>query len=114
MTANKTANLESKTSNPRKWLSWLSRVAFLCNVLFLVAVILRIFDWLHNEDLTALVVIIGYVLVIIFNPLVNFCYLTLFLLRKKIGVPSWLVTANLIFLILQLIYILYLNDSSYS
>jgi hypothetical protein len=97
-------------------LFFLSRVAFICNVFFLIAVTLRIFNWLHNEDGTALVVIIGYCMVILINPLVNICCLVLFLFRKKPAtvIPAWLITSNLIFLILQFIYILYLNDTSHS
>ncbi|MER3471537.1 MAG: hypothetical protein C4330_09415 [Chitinophagaceae bacterium] len=116
MTASQTSNFEPQTSKKLGWLRFLSRLAFLCNVVFLIAVTLSIFNWLHNEDLTSLIVIVGYLLVLLFNPLVNFCYLILFLIRRRVpaAVPSWLITANLIFLILQLIYILYLNDKSHS
>ena len=97
-------------------LLFLSRVAFICNVLFVVAVTLRIFNWLHNEDLTALVLILGYAMVLLFNPLVNLCYLILILFRKRPAsvIPVWLITSNVIFLILQVIYILYLNDTGHS
>lgn len=98
-----------------RWLLFLSRLAFICNVCFVLALSLRIFNWLHNEDLTGTILIIGYFLVVLFNPLVNLCYLALFAARKKFWqtVPSWLITANIMFLLLQLFYIFYLNDQQH-
>lgn len=96
-----------------RWLLFLSRVAFICNIFFLLAVTLRIGNWVHNADIVALILLIGYLLVLLFNPLVNIFYLILFLFRKKFWtvVPSWLITANLLFLVMELFYILYLNDT---
>jgi hypothetical protein len=44
------------------------------------------------------------------------CYLVLLLIsRKKLkAVPSWLLTANILFLVIQILYILYLNDTRHS
>lgn len=98
-----------------RWLLFLSRVAFICNVFFLLAVSLQFSNWLQNEDLAGTIAIIGYLLVAIFNPMVNIFYLALFLIRKKFWhtVPSWLITANLLFLVMQIFYILYLNDTKH-
>ena len=97
-------------------LLFLSRLAFICNVFFLLAVSLKITNWVQNPDLTATILIIGYVMVVLFNPLVNLCYLVLFLARKKFWavVPSWLITANILFLVMQIFYILYLNDTQHN
>ena len=99
-----------------RWLLFLSRLAFLSNVFFLLAFSLRISNWVTNQDASATIVIIGYFLVALFNPLVNFCYLLLFVVRKKFWqiVPGWLITANSLFLIMQVFYILYLNDTQHS
>lgn len=93
-----------------------SRIAFICNIFFLLAVALRFTSWVRDPDLVSLIIIIGYVLVVLFNPLVNLCYLILFIFRKKLGtvVPAWLITANLMFLIMQIFYILYLNDTQHN
>ena len=96
-----------------RWLFFLSRVAFICNICFLIGFTLKISNWVHNQDLAGTVVIIGFFLVVLFNPLVNLCYLVLFLFRKKFWqvVPVWLITANILFLVMQIFYILYLNDT---
>jgi hypothetical protein len=98
-----------------RWLLFLSRVAFICNVFFLIAVSIQFSNWLQNGDIAATIAIIGYFLVILINPLVNLCYLVLFLLRKQLQfiVPAWLITANLLFLVMQIFYILYLNDTKH-
>jgi len=89
---------------------FLSRIAFICNVFFLLALLLRMISTPVSPHLVSTVGIIGYGLVLLFNPLVNLIYLFL-LLRGKLGQlqPRWLVFANFIFLLLQLQYILFLN-----
>jgi hypothetical protein len=96
-----------------RWLYFLSRVAFICNLFFVLAVSVQLTDWIRNADITATIALLGYFLVVLFNPLVNILYLLLFLLRKKIRntVPAWLITANVMFLLMQIFYILYLNDT---
>ena len=94
-----------------RWLLFLSRVAFICNILFLVSFSLRIYDWLGIEEIVSTIVIIGWVLAIIFNPLVNLCYLVIFWLKRQSLsiIPTWLIVMNILFLILQLIFLLLLN-----
>lgn len=99
-----------------RWLLFLSRLAFICNVFFLLAVSLQWINWIHNQDVTATIAIIGYFMVVLFNPLVNFFYLIFFIIRKKFWtiVPSWLIAANILFLVIQILYIFYLNDTRHS
>jgi len=99
-----------------RWLFFLSRLAFICNAFFLLAVSLQLTNWVHNQDVAATIAIIGYVLVVLFNPLVNICYFILFIIRKKFWtiVPSWLIASNILFLIMQIFYILYLNDTKHT
>jgi len=94
-----------------RWLLFLSRVAFICNILFLVSFSLRIYDWLGIEEIVSTIVIIGWVLAIIFNPVVNLCYLVIFWLKRQSLsiIPTWLMVMNILFLILQLIFLLLLN-----
>jgi uncharacterized membrane protein len=94
-----------------RWLLFLSRLAFLCNVFFLLAVSLHLFPWFRNEDAQATVIILGYVMVALLNPFANLCYLVLFLSNgiKLQAVPRWLLFSNAIFLLLQIIYIFYRN-----
>ncbi len=99
-----------------RWLLFLSRVAFICNVFFILAVSIQLFNWIPNQDLSATIAIIGYFLVVLINPFVVLSYLLLWLIRNKFWkvVPSWLITANILFLVMELFYILYLNDSKHN
>jgi len=100
-----------QTTNSR-WLLVLSRVAFICNICFLIAFSIQMTDWIKNEDITSMIALIGYVMGFILNPLLVVCYLLIFIFSKKRlkTVPSWLLTANILFLVIQILYILYLND----
>ena len=111
-----TPKRQPQTPNSFKWLLVLSRVAFICNICFLIAFSVQMTDWIKNEDITSMVALIGYVMGFILNPILVVCYLLIFLIsRKKIKtVPSWLLTANILFLVIQILYILYLNDTRHS
>ena len=101
-----------------RWLSFLSKLALVCNIFFLVSVALQFNSFLEDQAIVSTIVIIGYALaVFIFTPLVNMIYFALLVLRKKLFdvVPKWLVLTNFIFLLLQILYvILFLNDSVYN
>ncbi|MGZ3922810.1 MAG: hypothetical protein ACXVBJ_03525 [Flavisolibacter sp.] len=73
-------------------------------------------DWIKNEDISSMVALIGYVMGFIINPSLIFSYFLLLILsRKRLKtVPSWLLTANILFLVIQILYILYLNDTRHS
>src|SRR5215207_3309627 len=101
-----------------RWLSFLLRVAFICNIFFLLSVVLHFSSFLRDQAIVSTVVIIGYVLsVFVFNPLANIICFMLLLFKKELfnTVPKWLVLTNFVFLILQIIYILlFLNDTVYN
>jgi hypothetical protein len=95
-----------------RWLLFLSRVALICNIFFLLAFSLQLGKWIKDEDITSMIFIIGYVLGFIFNVSVNICYFfTALFARKKLSVvPSWLLVANVLFLVIDAFYILYINN----
>jgi hypothetical protein len=100
-----------------RWLLFLSRLAFICNIFFLLAVSLQLSNWIHNQQLVSTVVIIGYVMGFILNPLVLLCYLIQMLLRKKFwrNIPPWLIIANIAFTIILILYIIFfLNYDSFN
>jgi hypothetical protein len=111
-----TPNAELQTTNSFKWLLFFSRVAFLCNICFLIAFSVQMTDWIRNEDISSMIALVGYVMGFIINPLLVLCYVIVFLFsRKRLKtVPSWLLTANILFLVIQILYILYLNDTRHS
>lgn len=94
-----------------RWLLFLSRVAFICNVFFLLAVSLQLFHWLPGKEVQSTVIILGLVMAAILNPAVNICYGVLFLSEKEKmqPIPRWLLFSNVGFLILQIIYFFFRN-----
>jgi hypothetical protein len=89
---------------------FLSRIAFICNVFFLLALLVKTGVPTGSRDLVSFIGIIGYGLVALFNPLVNLLYGVLLMRRRlAITVPRWLALTNFIFLLLQIQYILFLN-----
>lgn len=94
-----------------RWLLFLSKLAFICNLAFLVSFVFRVTNWLSNHDIKAYIIIIGWVLSAIFNPIIVFIYLILFWVnRKKLAVvPVWMIVMNILFLFLQLIFLLLMN-----
>ena len=99
-----------------RWLIFLSRVAFICNICFVIAFSLQLTNWIKNEDLTSMIVMIGYVMGIVLNPFVVICYCAVFGISKlKLkAVPSWLITANILFLVIEVLFIFYLNDTKHT
>ena len=113
MSSNATSNLPPDRSG--KLLFW-SRVAFICNICFLLAFSIQLTDWVKNQDISSTIALIGYVMGFIINPFVNIAYLIIFIVSKQKlkRVPSWLLTANILFLVMQILYIFYLNDTKHS
>lgn len=101
-----------------RWLSFLSKLALVCNIFFLFTVALHFNRFLQDQAIVSTIVIIGYALaVFLFTPLVNMIYFAFLVLRKRLFdlVPKWLVLTNFVFLVLQILYvILFLNDSIYN
>jgi len=97
-----------------RWLLKLSRLAFICNLFFLLAFSIQITNWVREEEITSTIVVIGYVMGFLLNPVTNICYLfTAVIARKKLSiVPAWLIVANVLFLVIDAFYILYINSNS--
>ena len=87
---------------------FLSRVAFICNICFLVASFTQWLPALPDNAITSDIVILGYLVAIVVNLLVNLIVLILLPLGKLRGVPAWLLIVNGIFFIVQII-LFYLN-----
>lgn len=98
-----------------RWLLFFSRVAFTCNLLFLVSFTLLITDWIRNEMLSSTIIIAGYFFSVLINPVVSVTYLVLFWTDRNrlLSVPLWLIVMNILFLFLQLIFLFLLNVSDY-
>ncbi len=98
-----------------RWLLFLSRLAFITGIFFLLSVSLLIRDWAQDDAITSTVITIGYVMGLLLVPLVNLCYLIVLFVKRRltIYVPMWLVIANILFLFILVSYIFFLNDPHY-
>ena len=86
----------------------LSRVAFICNICFLLASFVQ---WLPNPPeggLISLIIILGYLLAILVNTVVNVWVIAGLVVRKlkKDMIPTWLLVINFAFFAIQLLLLL--------
>lgn len=89
-------------------LLFFSRVAFICNICFLLTWLMRYLPPMQQGHIASTVVILGIGLSLILNVIINFFIIVLLLQRKPVKeyAPLWLVVANVLFLIAQLILLL--------
>lgn len=94
-----------------RWLQFLSRLAFICNVFFLLGVSMLFFQWVNNGDAASTVIVLGFFMAAILNPLVTLsAFLLLFLNRRKLkAIPTWLLLSNFLLLLLQIMYLIFRN-----
>ncbi len=94
-----------------RWLLFLSRLAFICGVFFILSLSLLIKDWVEDESLVSTIITIGYFMGMLIVPVTLLCYLVLWVIRKNPAkiVPRWLIIANFVVLLLLLGYICYIN-----
>ena len=89
-------------------LKLLCRVAFICNICFVLASFIQ---WLPNPPeggLVSLVIVLGYLLSIFVNIVVN-CWVIFMLAARRLraaAIPVWLLIVNFIFFILQLLLLI--------
>src|SRR5687767_14083312 len=93
------------------WLRFLSRLAFICGIFFLLSLSLLFKNWLKDESLVSTIITMGYFIGLLMVPLTVACYLGVILVKGNISkyVSRWLVIGNLFFLLVLMFYIFYLN-----
>lgn len=94
-----------------RWLLFLSRLAFICGLFFLLTLSLLIKDWIRDESLVSTIITIGFFMGMVIVPVTLVCYLVLWLAGKKPAkkVPRWLIIGNILVMLLLLSYIVYIN-----
>jgi len=94
-----------------RWLLFLSRLAFICGLFFLLTLSLLVKDWIKDESLVSTIITIGFFMGMIIVPVTLLCYLLLWIFGKKPGtyVPKWLIVANIFVMLILLSYIVYIN-----
>jgi len=95
-------------------LRFFSRVAFICNICFVLTSLQRYGPAvLENNTITSTIIVLGWLMAVGVNVLVNLWALVAWSFRKgKLQVPSWLLIVNFIFLLAQLtIFLFFMHDS---
>jgi hypothetical protein len=94
-----------------RWLLFLSRLAFVCGLFFLLTLLQLMTGWIKDGNLESTVITIGFFIGMIVVPITLLCYFILWIAGKKPAsvVPRWLITGNIIVLFILLGYIYYIN-----
>jgi len=95
-----------------RWLLFLSRLAFICGFCFLLSLALQLWKKSNIEVISSTVIIIGFVIGLLVVPLTLVVYLVVLIRQKRLPVPLWLVIANIIFLFILMLYIIFINVES--
>ena len=86
----------------------LSKVAFIFNICFLLAAMMRLVSDLPQTEIVSLIIISGYLLAIIVNVVVNLWLAIFGIINKSLPkiIPLWLIIVNFLFLIVEIIFFL--------
>lgn len=89
-------------------LLFLLKVAFICNVLFLVTITLHFIRIHEHSDLLSTIITTGLIIAPFINAVLIgwIIYLFIFQYKKTTMLPRWLCVGNTICCLLQLIYII--------
>jgi hypothetical protein len=87
-------------------LPFFSRVVFIFNLCYLVAIIIQRIPNPPQGEFISLIIVLGYPVAIIANGVINIINAIFLIFAKRLlaAVPRWLVIVNFIFLIIQLIF----------
>ena len=87
---------------------FLSRVALICNICFLITLLMHYIPAIASGIFSSTLIILGTVMAIVINVLMNILYLIIVFYGMPIRkfVPVWLISVNFLFLILQVILLI--------
>ncbi|NCI46608.1 hypothetical protein [Sediminibacterium soli] len=85
--------------------AFLSRFAFICNLLFVVCLLIQhTRDFIQNDAISGVIIVLGWFPVApLLNLFVCILYLTRALRKLPLGVRPWLVTVNILFFAAQIL-----------
>ncbi|HVS96700.1 MAG TPA: hypothetical protein VHE54_09435 [Puia sp.] len=86
-------------------IQFLSRLAFICNICFLLA---SFTQWIPAPPENALlsdIIVLGYLGALVVNLIVNLAIVILFVAGRlrRTGIPGWLLIVNFVFFIVQIV-----------
>lgn len=89
-------------------LLFFSRVALLCNICFLITFSIHYLPFFSNGIIPSTIIVMGNVLAIVINVLINILYVLITLADKPISkfVPKWIIIVNFLFFIAQAILLI--------
>lgn len=93
------------TKNSMRVLLFMQRVTFICNMLFILCLVI-IFsnNFINNQAAENYVIILGFVASFFLGIAVNLWEIILLFNKRVSVVPVWLRTVNLVMLLVQIIY----------
>jgi hypothetical protein len=83
---------------------FISRVAFILNLLFFVCLFLRHKPFITSQELVSILLVAGWFLSVVVNFLANGWLLVLLLTKEKQLQAGWMIVFNAMVFIFQLIY----------
>jgi hypothetical protein len=84
-------------------LSFFSKFAFICNLLFLVCLIIqRTHDFIGSQSVNYFVIPLGWFVSPLINLIVCLWYGARWAGKRPVNTPRWLVLVNFLFLLMQL------------
>ena len=91
-----------------KGLLFLARVALICNIFFLACFTLaRVPNFIDSQAVAATMIVLG----VFLAPFVNFASVLAYLIarmrKRVVGFPVWLVITNLLFLVFEVLSIIF-------
>ena len=85
---------------------FLSKLAFICNLCFLLSLGMHYFPGFKNGPLASTIIITGNLLSFLVNFIALAAYLMRIIQRKPLLIPLWLTIANAAFFIFEIILVL--------
>ncbi len=96
-------------------LRFLYRVAFICNICFLLAILVRYIPSPPEGHIVSTIIVLGFLLGILLNILANVWLLIAWLAKATLSIiPRWLRIVNALFFIIQLYILFFHHDQQYS
>jgi hypothetical protein len=89
-------------------LLFFSRVAFICNICFLLTILFHFLPGVSDSHFYSTILVLGFLVAVVLNMIVNLIIIVLLLSGKPLWshIPRWLVIFNALILAPQLIYFL--------
>ncbi len=85
-------------------LLFLARVTFICNLFFVICLLMRHTHFTVSQALREFVIITGWILSVLLNFVFVLSAVVMLARKKEIVVPVWLLAVNTFFFLFQILY----------